>query len=159
MSASVCIVAGYWRSLRNQAGHHARRRAPAQATLDFLVLLPLLLVLLFGLLGAGRLVSASIGVSAVAREAARAGAVAAAPAEAAARARSRGQQVGGEYGLGNGTLNVQPDVSHWGPQGEVSVTATYILHLADVPLVRLGDITLQRTDGEVVGPWRTLASP
>ena len=134
-----------------------RGRKPAQATLDFLVALPVLLLLVFGLLGVGRLVSTSIGLSAVVREAARAGAVASAPAEAVTLARTRGLQVGGEYGLRNGTLAVQPDTSQWGPRGELSVTATYTVRLADVPLVRLADLTLQRTDAEIIGPWRTLA--
>ena len=136
-----------------------RSRRAGQGTVEFLVALPLLLLLLFGLLGTARLVSASLGVNAVAREAARAGSVAASASQAASSARSRGLQVGGEYGLANGSLAVQPDVSNWGAQGEVSVTATYTVHLADVAFFQLGNLTLQRSDAEVVGPWRTLAGP
>jgi hypothetical protein len=119
-------------------------------------LLPILVLLLFGLLGVGRLTTTLIGLSAVAREAARAGSVRSTPAEASHGARSRGQQAGGEYGLTNGSLRISPDVSRWGPQGEISVTATYTVHLADVPLIGLGDVPLQRTAFEIVGPWRTL---
>jgi Flp pilus assembly protein TadG len=71
---------------RTMSACRFRDRQPAQATLDFLVALRVLLLLVFGLLGVGRLVSTSIGLSAVAREAARAGAVAAAPVQAAALA-------------------------------------------------------------------------
>jgi Flp pilus assembly protein TadG len=120
--------------------------------------MPILVLLLFGLLGVGRLTTTLIGLSAVAREAARAGSVQSTAAEASFEARSRGQQVGNEYRLTNGSLAIAADVSRWGPRGEVSVTVSYTTHLADVPLIGLADLSLQRTAWEIVGPWRTLGS-
>ena len=61
-------------------------RRPGQAAVELALALPLLLLVVFGLLGAGRLTATIVSVSAVAREAARAGALGTSSADAALRA-------------------------------------------------------------------------
>jgi Flp pilus assembly protein TadG len=137
-------------------GPSRAQRAPATASVELAILLPLAMLLVLGLLGVARLTVPLLGVSAAAREAARAGTLGLDAGEAEARARARGAQVGADYGLGNGSLRIDPDVTAFAPDGTVRVTVSYTVHLADVPLVRLGDITLRRSDAEPVGLWRSL---
>ncbi len=63
------------------------------------MVIPMLLLLAFGIVAVGRVVQAQMGVSAVAREASRAAALANDPAEAADRGIARGQAVGSGYRL------------------------------------------------------------
>ena len=70
-----------------------------QAAVELALALPLLLLVVFGLLGAGRLTATIVSVSAVAREAARAGALGTSSADAALRAQLRGQAVATDDGL------------------------------------------------------------
>jgi len=133
-----------------------RDRARASAPVEVAILAPLAMVLILGLLGVARLTGPLLGVSAAAREAARAGTLASSAADAYDRALVRGQQVATDYGLTNGTFQLEPDTSTFGPQGEVGATATYTVHLADVPLYHFGNITVRRSHAELVGLWRSL---
>src|SRR5207244_11466380 len=64
-------------------------RHDGQAAVELALALPLLLLVVFGLLGAGRLTATIVSVSAVAREAARAGALGTSSADAAVRRQLR----------------------------------------------------------------------
>ena len=114
------------------------------------------MVLILGLLGVARMTVPLLGVNAAAREAARAGTLGLTAAEAEARARARGSQVGADYGLSNGSLRIDPDVTGFGPDGAVRVTASYTVHLADVPFYHFADLTVRRSHAEPVGLWRSL---
>src|SRR5438128_11250448 len=74
-------------------------RSRGQAAVELALALPLLLLVVFGLLGAGRLTATIVSVSAVAREAARAGALGTSSADAALRAQVRGEAVATDAGL------------------------------------------------------------
>jgi hypothetical protein len=137
------------------AGRRGRR---GQALVEFALAAPVVLLLVFGLLGAARVTGATLGVIAAAREAARV-AVRAPDADTAWQwGTQRGSDVGAEYGLTNGTLLVDVDTSSFGVWGEVRVAATYSVSLVDVPLVRWTQvqIPLRRAHAEVVDPYRTL---
>jgi TadE-like protein len=108
-------------------------RRQGQAAVELALALPLLLLVVFGLLGAGRLTATTVSVSAVAREAARAGALGTSSADAALRAQLRGQAVAADDGLRAVDLDLVVDASTFGPTGEVRATATYRLSQADVP--------------------------
>src|SRR5947209_15421942 len=100
-------------------------RQPGQAVVELALALPVLLLVVFGLLGAGRLTATIVSVSAVAREAARAGALGTSTADAALRAQLRGQAVAADDGLRAADLDLVVDASTFGPAGEVRATATY----------------------------------
>ena len=71
----LAIVTG-GAAVRSYLSARVERRATAtegQAFLEYALILPILLCLAFAVVGAGRVVQAQLGVSAVAREAARAG--------------------------------------------------------------------------------------
>ena len=133
-----------------------RRRA--QALVEFALAAPVVLLMVFGVLGAARVTGATLGVIATAREAARV-AVRAPDADTAwLWGVQRGNDIGAEYGLSNGSLRVDVDSSSFGTWGEVRVAATYTVDLVDVPLIRWAQvqIPLRRTHAEVVDPYRTL---
>jgi Flp pilus assembly protein TadG len=131
-------------------------RHHGQAAVELALALPLLLLVVFGLLGAGRLTATIVSVSAVAREAARAGALGTSSADAAMRAQLRGQAVAADDGLRAADLDLVVDASTFGPAGEVRATATYRLSLADVPFFGWGTVQLRRAHVEPVGLYRSL---
>ena len=79
--------------------------------MELALALPLLLLVVFGLLGAGRLTATIVSVSAVAGEAARAGALGTSTADAALRAQLRGQAVAADDGLRAADLDLVVDAS------------------------------------------------
>ena len=135
----------------------ARGRQGAQAPVELALILPVVLLLVFGLLGAARVTTTLLSVGAVAREAARAGALGASPADAWQRGMHRGQLVAAEGGLRAGDLELEVDASAFGPAGEVRARVGYVVSLVDVPLLYLGRVRLERTHREPVGTYRGLA--
>ena len=138
----------------NRQGLGARgwpRWERGSALVETALVLPLLLLLAFGVIGVGRVVQAQMGVSAVAREAARAGALANSPAEATARGLARGEQVATGYRLTNGSLEltVVPDSLARG--APVRARASYEVAFDDLPLLGWARFTVasdhvERTD-------------
>jgi hypothetical protein len=111
-----------------------RRRGPArpgQALLELALILPILLFLAFAVVGAGRVVQAQLGVSAVAREAARAGA----SGLSAGVGRARGEEVAAGYALGNGSLELLVSGGRFVPGSQVTSVATYDVDFGDLPLL------------------------
>ncbi len=111
------------------------RPQPGQALLETALVVPLLLLLAFGVVGVGRLVQAQLGVSAVAREAARAAALATGAEAAASQGRAHGQEVAAGYHLTNGSLRVSVDPGAFARGGQVGASARYEVALADLPLM------------------------
>jgi len=140
-----------------------RSAARGQALVELACGLSVILVLVFGLLGAARVTGAMLGLTAVARESARVGARAPDAATAFDWAVARGQQVAAEYGLGGVLLDV--DTSSFEVQsgpgalvpGEIRVRADTTIDLSDVPLVAWAQVQvpLERRFAEVVDPYRS----
>jgi hypothetical protein len=105
------------------------------ALVETALVVPVLLLLAFGVVGAGRVGQARLGVSAVAREAARAAALADSPAEAVARGVGRGQEVAAGYRLSNGSLRLLVDPENLARGGRVPAAAHYEVRLDDLPLL------------------------
>jgi Flp pilus assembly protein TadG len=103
--------------------------------LETALVMPVLLLLAFGVVGAGRVVQAQLGISAAAREAARVAALAPDPAEAAARGMAQGQAVAAGYGLANGSLRLSVEPGAFTRGGQVRAAARYEVTLADLPLL------------------------
>jgi hypothetical protein len=97
--------------------------------------LPVLLLVAFGVVGTGRLVQAQLGISAVAREAAREAALATEQADAAARGVTHGQSVAAGYGLTNGSLHLDVEPGAFTRGDQVRAAARYDVALADLPLL------------------------
>lgn len=131
-----------------------RRRMTAQrgqALVEAALVLPLLLMLAFGVIGVSRVTRAQMGVDAVAREAARAGALAGNPSDALTRATTRAQDVAAGYHLTNGSLRVTVDLGSFARGGDVRAAVQYTVSLGDLPLfgwlqVRVASAHVERID-------------
>jgi hypothetical protein len=141
--------------------------ARGQALVELACGLPVILLLVFGLLGVARVTTGLLGLTAVTREAAQVGARAPDAATAYEWAVARGQQVAAEYGFGGVLLDV--DTSNFDVQsgpgvfvpGEIRVRADATVDLSDVPLVAWAQIQvpLERRFAEVVDPYRSAPPP
>ncbi len=145
------LAGGMWSSLR--------RPREGQALLETALALPVLLVLVFGVVGAGRLTEAKMEVSAVAREAARAGAVAQSSEEVAVRGERRGYEVAQDYGLDEVALRLQVISGGPAPGGYVTAEASYRVSLADLPLLGWTEVELKGSHREPVDPYRSRRAP
>ena len=106
------------------------------ALVEVALVLPLPLLLAFGVVGVGRVLQAQMGVSAVAREAARSATLAQDAGEASARGLAVGQAVARGYGLTNGSLSLVVDAGAFDRGGAVQAVARYDVALGDLPLMR-----------------------
>jgi Flp pilus assembly protein TadG len=117
--------------------------------------IPLLLLLAFGVVAVGRVTQAKMGVSAVAREGARAAALANNPADAAAQGIARGQAVAEGYRLSNGSLQIAIDSGGFTRGDRVRAEVSYQVSLADVPLLGTAGITVTSDHVERVDLYRS----
>ena len=122
-----------------------------QALVETALVLPLLLLLAFGVVGVGRVVQAQMGVSAVARESARVAALANDPAEAVAVGLARAREVATGYRLTNGSLQVVVDPGSMARGSQVRAAVRYEVELGDLPLLGWARVSvasdhLERTD-------------
>ena len=141
---------------RVASGRSGRRRPPlagqrGQALVETALVIPMLLLLAFGVIGVGSVTQAQMGVSAVAREAARAAALADDPVRAVQAGLARGREVAAGYNLANGSLHLAIDPGTMARGASVAATASYEVDLADLPLlgwtrVSVSSTHLERTD-------------
>jgi hypothetical protein len=129
----------------------------AQALVELAVLLPVVLVLVFGTLGISRYVQTQAAVVAVAHEAARAGALAGSPADAVDRMQHRTADVAPGLGLDAHALVLTCDLTRFGNNpGQVQATVTYAVFFGDLPLVGgLLPVMVQAEHVEWVDPFRS----
>jgi hypothetical protein len=134
-----------------------------QALVEVALVIPMLLLLAFGVVAVGRVTDAQMGVSAVAREAARTAALANDPGEAASQGVTRGQEVASGYHLGDGSLQLAVDAGGLTRGGTVQASAHYTVSLGDLPLLGWARITVGSTHLERVDLyrsfWQTGATP
>ena len=122
--------------LEAQQGRALATRQAAQALVELAVLLPVVLILIFGTLGVSRYVQTQAAVVAVAHEAARAGALASSPAGAIDRMRTRTAQVAPGVGLDTRALVLSWDVTRFDDNpGQVQVSITYVVAFGDLPML------------------------
>ena len=126
-----------------------------QALVETALVIPILLLLAFGVVAVGRVTEAQMGVVAVAREAAREAALANSAPQAAGQGVTRGQQVAAGYGLSNGSLQLTVDAGGFSRGGTVSASAHYTVSLADLPLLGLARVTAGSTHLERVDLYRS----
>jgi hypothetical protein len=132
-------------------------RQPAQALVELAVMLPVVLLLVFGTIGVSRYVQAHAAVVAVAHEAARAGALASNSSDAIDRMQQRTQLVAPGFGLDARQLVLRWDVTRFGNRpGQVEATIEYPLEFGDLPLVGAMFPTVVHADhSEWVDPFRS----
>lgn len=133
----------------------ASRRECGQALVELALVIPILLLLAFGVVAAGRVTQAQMGVSAVAREAARAAALANDSGQAAVDGIARGREVATGYSLGNGSLQLAVNAGGFSRGGTVQASAHYTVSLADLPLLGWAHITVGSTHLERVDLYRS----
>lgn len=126
-----------------------------QALVEVALVLPVLLLLALGVVGVGRVVEASMGVTAVAREAARAAALANSREAAMNRGIVRGQEVAAGYGLAAAALDLTVNPGSFQRGETVHAATRYTLSLADLPLVGWVQITLSSQHQERTDPYRS----
>lgn len=110
----------------------ATRDQRGGASLELVLLVPVLLLLLLLVVNGGRLVQARGDVDAMARDAARAASVARSPSEATARAEAMVRERVGEGGVQCREPAVTTDTAAFRPGGVVSVAVTCHVDLAAV---------------------------
>lgn len=133
----------------------AQARERGQAIVELALVVPILLVLTFGVVGVGRVIQAQMGVSAVAREAARAAALSNTPAQAAGDGVARGREVASGYALSNGSLQLAVDAGSLERGSTVSASAQYTVNLSDLPLLGWTHITVGSSHRERVDMYRS----
>ena len=132
-----------------------RHRQRGAALIETAIVLPVLLTLVFGIVGVGRIVQARIGVSGVAREAARAAALADTASQASSQGLARAQEVASGYRLTNGTLQVVVDPGAFQRGGQVRSDAQYEVALDDLPLLHWVKVKVEAHDIERIDLYRS----
>lgn len=118
------------------------------------LVLPVVLVVAFGVVMAGRLVHAQVGVEAAAREAGRALARAPSRDEGLADARSRALQAAEGHGLEAARVVLVLEAGAFRRGGTVRARASYRVALGDLPLLGLVEVTVAGSHQERVGLYR-----
>lgn len=126
-----------------------------QAAVELALVLPLLLLLAFGVVAVGRVVQAQSAVSGVAKEAARSAATANNATEAYTWGMSRGNDVALGFGLTNGTLQLAVAPGSFSRGGVVESSARYQVALDDLPLLGWARLTVASSHRERTDPYRS----
>jgi len=124
-----------WRTHR-PAGPGRRDRGSAAA--EMVLLTPLLILFLFLIVAAGRLVQARIEVESAAQQAARAASLARDPATAAAAATDAAQSALASQHITCDPMGVHPDLADFTPGGQVTVQVSCTVSLAGLALLNIG---------------------
>jgi len=140
------------RLLRDESGN---------ALIEAALVIPLVLVFVFGVVAVGRVVHAQIAVQSVVREASRTLAVAASADTGLPAAETRALAVAAGHGLELDRLQLDVDAGAFDRGGMVRAAASYPVTLGDLPLLSLVEVTVSSTDEQRVEQYRsrTAAAP
>ncbi|MDO8616123.1 MAG: TadE/TadG family type IV pilus assembly protein [Dehalococcoidia bacterium] len=131
------------------------RGESGQALVEAAIVLPVLLVLVFGVVMAGRVVHAKIAVQAAAREAGRALATAPSEDQGLTDADDAARSAADGYGLAADGLTVDLQPNGFERGGTVRATVSYDVGLRGLPLLDALDITVSSSHSEQVDPYRS----
>jgi hypothetical protein len=126
-----------------------------QALVETALVMPLLLMLAFGVVAAGRVAHGQMAVGAVAREAARIAALADTAAAARARGIARAREVSAGYGLDEGALDVRVEPGAFDRGGEVRASVRYVVSLQDLPLLSRSSVPVASSHRERIDLYRS----
>jgi Flp pilus assembly protein TadG len=131
------------------------RGESGQALVEAALVLPVLLVLVFGVVMAGRVVHAKIAVQAAAREASRTLATAPSEEQGLTDANDAARSAADGYGLSANGLSVDLQSNGFARGGTVSASVSYDVGLSGLPLLDAVDITVSSSHSEQVDPYRS----
>lgn len=131
------------------------RGESGQALVEAAIVLPVLLVLVFGVVMAGRVVHAKIAVQAAAREAGRALATAPSEEGGLTDADTAARSAADGYGLSGADLSVDLESNGFVRDGTVTATVSYDVGLGGLPFVGDLDVTVSSSHSENVEPYRS----
>ena len=140
--------------VRKIAARFAREES-GQALVEAALVLPVLLVLVFGVVMAGRVVHAKIAVQAAAREASRTLATAPSEEQGLTDANDAARSAADGYGLSADGLSVDLESNGFERGGTVSASVSYDVGLGGLPLFDAVDITVSSSHSEQVDPYRS----
>jgi Flp pilus assembly protein TadG len=140
--------------VRKIAARFAREES-GQALVEAALVLPVLLVLVFGVVMAGRVVHAKIAVQAAAREASRTLATAPSEEQGLTDANDAARAAADGYGLSSDGLSVDLQANGFERGGTVSASVSYNVGLGGLPLLDAVDITVSSSHSEQVDPYRS----
>lgn len=121
--------------LRGQVRRSGAGADAGFASLELVILTPVLLLMLLLVVGFGRLTHGKDLVQQAASAAARAATLDSNPTQAGVDAKQAAHDVLDQAGVSCSTFTVTPDTSDFGPGGQISVTVTCTTSLSDLGLV------------------------
>jgi Flp pilus assembly protein TadG len=139
-----------WTHVRSAGG-----RERGQALVEAALVIPVLVVLAFGVVLVGRVVHATVAIQATAREAGRALATAASESPGLAAGRERGEAVAAGYGLKAGRLELVLDSGGFARGGVTTVRARYRVPVAGLLILRSADVTVSTEHRERIDLYRS----
>jgi Flp pilus assembly protein TadG len=119
------------------------------------LVLPAVLLVVFGVVMAGRITHAKVAVQATAREASRSLATAPSEQQGLTDARERGQVVAEGYGLAGERLTLDVSSNGFERGGTATAEVSYRVPLGDLPLLKMVDITVSSTHSERIDLYRS----
>lgn len=126
-----------------------------QALVETALVLPLLVVLAFGVVLVGRVVHATVAVQATAREAGRALASASSEAGGMTAAGERGRAVAAGYGLADTRLDLSLDSGGFLRGGEATVRVRYEVPVAGLLLLDRLSVTVRGEHRQRIDRYRS----
>ena len=138
---------------RARRGQSPIRRG--QALVEAALVVPLLLMLAFGVVAAGRVAHGQMAMSAVAREAARAAALADTASDARARGVARARDVSAGFGLDEGAIDVRVETGSFSRGGDVRASVRYMVSLQDLPLLSRFSVPVASSHQERIDLYRS----
>ncbi|TAJ16938.1 MAG: pilus assembly protein TadE [Dehalococcoidia bacterium] len=131
------------------------------ALVESALVIPVLLLLVVGVVMAGRVAHAQIAVQAVAREAGRTAALAPSAAQGLADAETRSLTAASGYRLALERLDVTIDPGGFVRGGTVRTAASYTVPLGDLPLLGTISVTVSSSHQQRIDVYRsrTAAAP
>ena len=125
------------------------------ALIEAALVIPVVLVIVFGVVMTGRVVHAQIGVQAVAREAGRTLASAGSAPAGLEEAEARGLAVADGHGLAADQLELMLDAGAFERGGTVRAQVSYTVGLGDLPLLGWLEVTVSSSHQERVELYRS----
>jgi len=117
--------------------------------------IPVLLVLVFGVVGVGRVTEAKIAVQAAARESGRALAVAPSEEQGVFDALTAAEAVAAGYGLDGSRLTVEVDSGGFARGATVTSEVRYSISMTDLPLLSFIDVDVSASHSERIDIYRS----
>ena len=135
--------------------HRGLRDDSGQALVEAAIVIPVLLLLVFGVVMAGRISHAKIGVQAAAREAARELATAPSELEGLTAGHETARSVADGYGMSQERLTVELDADGFERGGTATAEATYRVGLGDLPLFGRIEVAVSSSHSERIDVYRS----